>query len=124
MQVQSLGQEDPLKEEMATHSSILAWKTLCTEEPGRLQSMGLQRVGSNLRLERISTGPTPSLYRLKNTWTFLMVQWLRLHDPNAGGPGFDPWSGNQNPQAATKILPSQINNLSLKKKKARIRERT
>ena len=46
-----------------------------------------------------------------------MVQWLRLHDPNAGGPGFDSWSGNQNPQAATKILHSQINNLSLKKKK-------
>ena len=45
MQVQSLGQEDPLEEEMAMHSSILAWKTLWTEEPRRLQSMGLQRVG-------------------------------------------------------------------------------
>ena len=42
--VQSLGQEDPLEKEMATHSSIHAWKTLWTEEPGRLQSMGLQRV--------------------------------------------------------------------------------
>ena len=40
--VQSLGQEDPLGKEMATHSSILAWKILWTEEPGRLQSMGLQ----------------------------------------------------------------------------------
>ena len=40
MQVQSLGQEDPLKEEMATHSSILAWKILWKEEPGRLQPMG------------------------------------------------------------------------------------
>ena len=39
------GWEDPLKEEMATHSSILAWKILWTEEPGGLQSMGLQRVG-------------------------------------------------------------------------------
>ena len=43
--VQSLGQEDPLEKEMATHSSILAWKIPWTEEPGRLQSMGLQRVG-------------------------------------------------------------------------------
>ena len=42
MQVQSLGHEDPLEEEMATHSSILAWKIPWTEEPGRLQSMGLQ----------------------------------------------------------------------------------
>ena len=43
--VQSLGQEDPLEKEMATHSSTLAWKIPWTEEPGRLQSMGLQRVG-------------------------------------------------------------------------------
>ena len=43
--VQSLGREDPLEKEMATHSSILAWKIPWTGEPGRLQSMGLQRVG-------------------------------------------------------------------------------
>ena len=43
--VRSLGWEDPLEKEMATHSSILAWKFPGTEEPGRLQSMGLQRVG-------------------------------------------------------------------------------
>ena len=43
--VQSLGWEDLLEKEMATHSSILAWKIPWTEEPGRLQSMGLQRVG-------------------------------------------------------------------------------
>ena len=42
--VQSLGWEDLLEKEMATHSSILAWKIPWTEEPGRLQSMGLQRV--------------------------------------------------------------------------------
>jgi len=41
-QVQSLGQEDPLEKEMATCSSILAWKILWTEEPGELQSMGSQ----------------------------------------------------------------------------------
>ena len=45
MWVRSLGQEDPLEEEMATHSSILAWKILWTEEPGGLQSLGSQRVG-------------------------------------------------------------------------------
>ena len=44
-QVQSLGREDLLENEMATHSSILAWKMPWTEEPGRLQSMGSQKVG-------------------------------------------------------------------------------
>ena len=44
-QVQSLGREDLLKKEMATHSSILAWKIPWTEEPGGLQSMGSQGVG-------------------------------------------------------------------------------
>ena len=43
-QVQSLGWEDLLEKEMANHSSILAWKIPWTEEPGRLQSMGAQRV--------------------------------------------------------------------------------
>ena len=41
--VPSLGQEDPLKEEMTTHSSILAWEILWTEEPGELQFMALQK---------------------------------------------------------------------------------
>ena len=43
--VQSLGQEDPLEEGMATHFSILVWRIPWTEEPGRIQSVGLQRVG-------------------------------------------------------------------------------
>ena len=47
-QVGSLGWEGPLEEEMATHFSILAWRIPWTEEPRRLQSMGLQRVGRNL----------------------------------------------------------------------------
>ena len=46
-QVRSLGREDPLEKEMATHSSTLAWKIPWTEEPGRLLSMGSQRVGYN-----------------------------------------------------------------------------
>ena len=44
MRVQFLGQEDRLEEDMATHSSILAWRIPWTQEPGRLQSIGLQRV--------------------------------------------------------------------------------
>ena len=47
-QVQSLSPEDTLEKEMATHSSILAWKIPCTEKPGVLQSMGSQRVGHAL----------------------------------------------------------------------------
>ena len=43
-----MGREDPLEKKMATHSSILAWKIPCTEEPGRVQSMVLQRVGTGL----------------------------------------------------------------------------
>ena len=49
--VRSLGQEDPLDKGMATHSSILAWKIPWIEEPGRLQTMGLQ---SRTRLERLN----------------------------------------------------------------------
>ena len=51
MQVLSLGWEDPLEEEMTTHSSVLAWKILWTEEPGRLQSMGSKRVRHDLVTE-------------------------------------------------------------------------
>ena len=45
--LQSLGREEPLEKEMATHSSILAWRIPWTEEPGGLPSMGLQRVGQD-----------------------------------------------------------------------------
>jgi len=48
--VQSLGQEDSLEKGTANHSSILAWRILWTEEPGRLQSMGLHRVGHDITL--------------------------------------------------------------------------
>ena len=47
-QVQSLGQEDPMEQETTTHSSILPWEIPWTEEPGGLQSSGLQKVGHNL----------------------------------------------------------------------------
>ena len=48
--VRSLGREDPLGKEMATHSNTLAWRIPWREEPGRLQSMGSQRVGSQVHL--------------------------------------------------------------------------
>ena len=50
MQVKSLGQKDPLEEGMASHSSILAWRNLWTEEYSKLQSMGLQRVRHDLAM--------------------------------------------------------------------------
>ena len=50
--IQSLGQEDPLEEEMATHSSILAWEIPWTEKGDGLQSMGLQRVGLDWALRQ------------------------------------------------------------------------
>ena len=51
-QVRSLGWEDPLEKVMATHSSILAWEIPWTEEPGKLQSMGLQRLRHHLSAEQ------------------------------------------------------------------------
>ena len=53
--VRSLGLEDPLEEAMTTHSSILDWKILWTEEPGGLQSMGLQRAGQDWATEHTHT---------------------------------------------------------------------
>ena len=52
MWVRYWGQEDPLEKEMATHSSISAWDTPWTEEPGGLQTMGLQRVGHDSATEQ------------------------------------------------------------------------
>jgi len=57
--IRSLGREDPLEKEMATHSSILAWKIPWTEKPGRLQPMGSQRVGhdsSDLAAAAVAAG--------------------------------------------------------------------
>ena len=52
MWVQSLDREDPLEEEIATHSSNLAWRISWTDEPGGLQSMGSQRVGHSLEIKQ------------------------------------------------------------------------
>ena len=67
MQVQYLGQENPLKEGMATHSSILAWRIPWTEEPGGLQFIGSQRVGhdwSDLAIMHDHSHPFRSFYLL------------------------------------------------------------
>ena len=83
--VQSLGQEDPMEKGMATHSNILAWRAPWTEEPGGLQSMGLQRVthpwASNTFTEKATGGENPFISwawagrkRLGATW-------------DTGGPG-------------------------------------
>ena len=62
MQVGSLGQEDPLEEGMATHCSILGWRIPWTEEPGGLQSTGLQRESDMTeRLKNNSSRPAPRL---------------------------------------------------------------
>ena len=55
MLVQHLGREDPLEKEMVTHSSILTWEIPWTEEPGRLQSMEMQRVGHDWTCAQMST---------------------------------------------------------------------
>ena len=71
-QVLSLGQEDPLEEEMATHSSIIAWEIPWTEEPGGLQSMGSRRVGHDLVTKQQAW---------KNNWNSYMtkrVEGIRL----------------------------------------------
>ena len=54
--VRSLDWKDPLEKEMATHSNILTWEIPLREEPGRLQSMGLQRVGHNLAIKQQQQG--------------------------------------------------------------------
>ena len=75
-QVRSLGWEDPLEKEMATHSSILAWRIPWTEEPGRLQSTGSQRVRHNW-----ATSLSLSLsVSISGRETSTILQWL-THSP-------------------------------------------
>ena len=67
--VQSLSQEDPLEEGMATHSNIFAWRILRTEEPGRLQSIGSQ---SRTRLKQLSMAG-----HIVDLQAFLVAQWFK-----------------------------------------------
>ena len=70
-QVRSLGQEDPLDKEIATHSTSLAWKIPWMEEPGRLQSMGSQRVRYNLVTEH-------AMPLFKNLFIYLSIHTINL----------------------------------------------
>ena len=73
--VRSLSQEDPLEKEMATHSSIIAWRTPWTEEPGGSQSMGSQRVGHNCAhtLHMFMKGPAAP----ERCPAYIMLHYLR-----------------------------------------------
>ena len=71
--VWSLGQKDPLEKEMATHSSTLAWRISWTEEPGRLQSMGSQRVTHY----RVTNTTTITMYGYEN-WTIKKAECQRI----------------------------------------------
>ena len=81
--VQSLGWEDPLEKEMATHSSILAWKIPWTEEPGRLQSTGLQRVGHDWATS-LTLLTSPGYERLFPAFRLRLQYWLFLSLKPAG----------------------------------------
>ena len=74
MQVQSLGQEDPLGEDRATHSSTFAWRIPQTEEPGGLQSMGLQRVGLDLGTKQ-QQQQVPHISGIKQYLSIPTVYW-------------------------------------------------
>ena len=78
-QVWSLGWDDPLEKGMATHSSILAWRSPWTAEPGRLQSMGLQRVGHNW-----ATNIHTTLLVLRLWVSHLSIQFLDFLSVNGG----------------------------------------
>ena len=88
--VQSLGWEDLLEKAMATHSSILAWKIPWTEEPGRLQSMGSQRVGHNwatslqreFRVESRNESPR-ALEKLAQVFRWLDIFRSWFYEPNS-----------------------------------------
>ena len=82
--VQTLGQEDPLEKETATHSSILAWEIPWTEEPGGLQCMGSQRVGRDWATNRLTQGQ--SRKRMAG-WEDLCVVFLWLPLPNTKNCG-------------------------------------
>ena len=77
-QVQSLGQEDPLEKEMATHSSILAWKIPWTEEPGGLQSMQLQRIRYALVTDQQQARVKRMGGYLKGQWTVVEILYRQI----------------------------------------------
>ena len=109
-QVRSLGRENPLEKEMATHSSIHAWKIPWTEEPGRLQSTGSQRVGHDWA--------TSVHFTLRHVPTSFLSQ-LWVHEPSPSEPPgkLSLWSIPYRPPQpfcpflSTLYLPSKFPNL-------------
>ena len=76
-QVLSLGREDPLEKEMTTHSSTLAWRIPWREEPGRLQSMGSQRVGHDSVISLSLSLSALSVYAY--FWALNSVPWVYVY---------------------------------------------
>ena len=96
--VQFLCQEDSLEEEMATHSSILAWKNPWSEEPGRLQSMGLQGVEHDLATEHKHTDfPTNGSKRVELSWIEYSVMRAKLMAALLPRPARFVLDGNSRP---------------------------
>ena len=97
--VRSLGQEDPLEKEMATHSSTLAWKIPWTEKPGRLQSMGSQRVGHNWATSLLSMcwWEQQLLLWKKNVKEETLSLTLSLQVPGVSGSGVPHQGGEVRP---------------------------
>ena len=81
-QVQSLGQEDPLEKEMATHSSILAWEIPWTEEPGGLLSMGSQELDTTLQLNLPPTTSSNGIYPRMQRWYNIQKSINIIHHLN------------------------------------------
>ena len=78
--VRSLGRKDPLEEEMATVSGILAWETPWTEEPGGLQSMGSQRAGHDLATEHTPIGNlNTSCVCVGGTFCYIVYVDIHMH---------------------------------------------
>ena len=82
-QIQSLGQEDPLEEGMATHSSILAWGIPWTEEPGGPQSMGSQRIEHYWETNTFTFKP-PLLHEIAIKCKILSGESISLEEENTG----------------------------------------
>ena len=118
-QVQYLGQEDPLEKEMATHSSILAWKITLTEDPGELQSMGSQRfrhdwatntcmlffwhhLQPQRKLPLLTSVVTPTASHIVHTMNCMFVSpqssYIETYSPGmmvCGGRIFGRWLGHE-----------------------------
>ena len=78
IEVLSLGRKDPLEEEMATYSSVPAWRTPWTEEPGRLQSMGLQDSDTTERLSTAHTDSSDKFNFLAKIYCLNRAKWYKF----------------------------------------------